>query len=82
MGGSSRASHRQRQHSWAERSPVVCADSLEAWHCPSEEHYWPCGVENLFFVNPDDGSMMRSIEVDVMFDEMQAEEAREQQGLD
>lgn len=45
---------------------VVCADGLGAWHCASEERYWPCGVENLCFVNPDDSSTVRSIEVDAI----------------
>ncbi|RYP50302.1 hypothetical protein DL768_004155 [Monosporascus sp. mg162] len=29
---------------------VVCADGMRAWHGTSEEHYWPCGRENLFFI--------------------------------
>lgn len=49
---------------------VVCADGWRAWHGASDDHCWHCGKENLFFINPDDGRMMRSIEMDDMFDQM------------
>lgn len=57
---------------------IVCADGMRAWHQASEEHYWPCGRENLFFIDPDDGRMMRSIEMDAMFDQMLDDEYRQQ----
>ncbi len=52
---------------------VVCADGLRAWHGASEEHYWPCGKENLFFISPDDGRLISSVELDEVFDQMLAE---------
>ena len=47
---------------------VVCADGMQAWHLAMEEHYWPCGEESVFMIDPDDGRMMRGIEMDEMFD--------------
>lgn len=35
---------------------VVCADGLLAWLAVFEEHYWPCDVENVFLIDPDDMS--------------------------
>ncbi|KAI0513260.1 hypothetical protein F5B22DRAFT_611859 [Xylaria bambusicola] len=55
---------------------IVCLDGMKTWHKVSEEYFYPCGRENLFFINPDDSSIMRSIEIDLMFDEMLAEENR------
>ncbi|KAI2471450.1 hypothetical protein F4781DRAFT_111799 [Annulohypoxylon bovei var. microspora] len=48
---------------------VVCEDGIEAWHCASHEHHWPCALENLWFFDPDDGRMMRSFEMEQMLDE-------------
>lgn len=33
----------------------MCADGLFAWLDALEEHYWPCGNDNVFFIDPDDG---------------------------
>lgn len=60
---------------------VVCIDGIESWHEASKEHSWPCGVENLFFTDRDDGRMMRSIELDAMCDEV-LRESWAAQGLD
>jgi hypothetical protein len=35
---------------------IVCADGLLAWLGALEEHYWPCGVENVYLIDPDDES--------------------------
>lgn len=35
---------------------IVCADGLLAWLGAFEEHYWPCGVENVYLIDPDDES--------------------------
>jgi hypothetical protein len=37
---------------------VVCADGLYSWLGALEEHYWPCGEENVFFIDPDDGEQV------------------------
>jgi hypothetical protein len=39
---------------------VVCADGLFAWIGASEEHAWPCGEENVSFIDPvDEGRVFR-----------------------
>ncbi|KAI1209373.1 uncharacterized protein F4807DRAFT_91646 [Annulohypoxylon truncatum] len=43
---------------------VVCADGMEAWLGASQDHPWPCALENLWFFDPDDGRMMRSFEME------------------
>jgi hypothetical protein len=35
---------------------VVCADGLLAWLGALEEHYWPCGIENVYLIDPEDRS--------------------------
>ncbi|GAB1317043.1 2EXR domain-containing protein [Madurella fahalii] len=47
---------------------VVCPEGIEAWHEARKEHYFPCRDENLFFIDLNDGRMMRSIELDEMCD--------------
>ncbi|PVI08684.1 hypothetical protein DM02DRAFT_637374 [Periconia macrospinosa] len=32
---------------------IVCADGLAAWVDALEYHYWPCGDDNVFFIDPD-----------------------------
>ncbi|KAI0596469.1 hypothetical protein F4775DRAFT_564738 [Biscogniauxia sp. FL1348] len=71
---------------WAntEEIHVVCRDGMEAWHGASYEHSWPCPLENLWFLDPDDGWRMRSFEMEQMLDEgleemnRQSEEAAEE----
>jgi hypothetical protein len=60
---------------------VVCIDSIESWHEASKEHCWPCGGENVFFIDRDDGRMMRSIELDAMCDQV-LKESWAAEGLD
>lgn len=48
---------------------IVCTDGFGWWTGASRNNDWPCSRENLFFINPNNGSMMRSIEMDTMFDE-------------
>ncbi|KAK4234666.1 hypothetical protein C8A03DRAFT_47053 [Achaetomium macrosporum] len=59
---------------------VVCAEGMRAWHGASEDHYWPCGKENVFCIDPDDDQMMRITEMDETFDQMLEEEYRKQEG--
>ncbi|KAI1841647.1 hypothetical protein JX266_012200 [Neoarthrinium moseri] len=47
---------------------VVCADGMAAWLGSAEDYYWPCGEENLFFIDPDDGQKLRSAEMEELFD--------------
>ncbi|KAJ2998177.1 hypothetical protein NUW58_g414 [Xylaria curta] len=58
---------------------VVCSDGLRAWHHTSEDCHWACGKDNLFFIDPYEGIMMRSIEMDAMFDEMVEDEYAQDQ---
>jgi hypothetical protein len=60
---------------------VVCADGMGGWHGALEDHYWPCGEENVFMIDPDDGRMMRGIEMDEMFDQ-ELKEVYRQDGYD
>jgi hypothetical protein len=60
---------------------VVCTEGIEAWHEASKEHHWPCGAENLFFIDRHDGRMMRSIELDAMCDQV-LKESWAAEGLD
>ncbi|KAI1120156.1 hypothetical protein F5Y10DRAFT_290218 [Nemania abortiva] len=55
---------------------VVCADGLRSWYRVSELDWWPCSRENLFFIDPDNGTIVRSIEMDAMFDKILEEEER------
>lgn len=48
---------------------VVCADGMRAWHEATEEHYWPCGEENVFMIDPDNGQMMLGTEMDKFLDQ-------------
>jgi hypothetical protein len=55
---------------------VVCVDGLIAWWGAVEEHWFPCGAENVFMIDPENGRMMAAIEMDEMFDREQAEALR------
>jgi hypothetical protein len=46
---------------------VVCAAGLWQWLGASEDHYWACGVENVFMIDPDDGRKMGLVEMEEMF---------------
>ncbi|KAF9871970.1 hypothetical protein CkaCkLH20_10602 [Colletotrichum karsti] len=70
--------HELRNFVNLEEVHVVCSDGLQAWWGAAEDHYWPCGQQNLFFIDPENGQMVRSIEMDIMFDEkMKAEWAKD-----
>ncbi|KAF2449121.1 hypothetical protein P171DRAFT_427400 [Karstenula rhodostoma CBS 690.94] len=45
---------------------VVCKDGLDSWWRALDDYEWPCGVENVWFVDPDDGKMMRGTALDEM----------------
>lgn len=56
---------------------VVCADRMETWHGFTEsEQFWSCGVEDFTFIDPYDGRVMKSLDMERMFDEMGEEEVR------
>jgi hypothetical protein len=55
---------------------VVCADGMWMWHDAMEDQYWPCGEENVFMVDPDDGRMIKAVEMDKIFDRERAEAER------
>ena len=48
---------------------IVCADGIAAWHGATEEHYFPCGSENVFLVGPEEGEMTKATELDDMLDQ-------------
>ncbi|KAI6092136.1 hypothetical protein F4821DRAFT_224982 [Hypoxylon rubiginosum] len=74
-------SHLLRDWRNTEEIHVVCTDGMEAWHGASNDHPWPCAEENLWFFDPDDGRMMRSVEMEKMLDK-QLHEFRAQNGWD
>lgn len=45
---------------------VDCADGLGNWQGASKENYWPWGIENLYFIDPDGGEILRSDVLDLM----------------
>ncbi|PSK42182.1 G-patch domain-containing protein [Elsinoe australis] len=45
---------------------VDCADGLGDWQGASKENYWPWGFKNLYFIDPDDGEILRSDVLDLM----------------
>jgi hypothetical protein len=48
---------------------VVCErGNFWDWCGSSEDIYWPCGVENVAMVNPDDGEVMRLLDIDYEYD--------------
>lgn len=53
---------------------VVCADGYWAWVNCLEEQDWPCGPENVFFIEPRDGCVIRGPDfVGVVEKEMEAD---------
>jgi hypothetical protein len=46
---------------------VVCVAGLWQWLGASEVHYWPCGVENVVMIDPEDGREMELVEMEDMF---------------
>ncbi|KAI1770461.1 hypothetical protein F4818DRAFT_432955 [Hypoxylon cercidicola] len=74
-------SHLLRDWKNTEEIHVVCKDGMWNWHRASIEHFWPCAEENLWFFDPDDGRMMRSMEMEKMLD-AQLHEIRVQNGWD
>ncbi|KAF1974174.1 hypothetical protein BU23DRAFT_379938, partial [Bimuria novae-zelandiae CBS 107.79] len=32
---------------------VICKDVLSAWYGALEDHYWPCGEENVWMIDPE-----------------------------
>lgn len=56
---------------------IVCGDGMETWHGFTRyEHFWSCGVEDVTFIDPFDGRVMKSLDMDRMFDEMGVEEVK------
>ncbi len=62
----------------AKEIQVVCGDGLRAWHGAKDDHDWPCSQENLFFIDPKSGQMIRSIEMDDMFDRVLENQYRQE----
>ncbi|OBT79925.1 hypothetical protein VF21_01562 [Pseudogymnoascus sp. 05NY08] len=60
----------------AEEIYIVCADGMEIWHRVAEDHFWPCELENVIFIDPFDGRVMNSVEMDRVFDEVAEERDR------
>jgi hypothetical protein len=52
---------------------VVCAAGLRQWWKASEEHSWPCDVENVVMIDPEDGREMGLVEMEEMLDKETAE---------
>jgi hypothetical protein len=47
---------------------VVCADGLRSWDGAIEDHYFPCGAENIVMIDPEDGHLMKATDLDEMLD--------------
>jgi hypothetical protein len=54
---------------------IVCADGLGSWHGATEDHYFPCGEEHVYLVDPEDGEMMKATDLDKMLEQRFREEA-------
>lgn len=50
---------------------IVCKDGMQEWHGVTRDHYWPCGPENLIFIDPHDGQVLNGVEMEAKFDEME-----------
>jgi hypothetical protein len=48
---------------------VICKGGMWDWHYDVSEQYWPCGKENVFMVDPDDGRMISAVEMERIFDQ-------------
>ncbi len=57
----------------AKKIYVLCLEEIESWHKASEEHYFPCGLQSLFFIDFNDDRMMRSVELEEMCGQALAE---------
>ena len=44
-----------------------CADGMWTWYGQMKDIHWPCGEENVFMIDPDDGRMIRGVEMDRIF---------------
>jgi hypothetical protein len=41
---------------------VVCADGVDNWSGAIAEHFWPCGVQNVWYIEPNDGTIIRAVD--------------------
>jgi hypothetical protein len=55
---------------------VICKGGMWDWHWDVSDQHWPCGKENVFMVDPDDGRMIRADEMEQILGAV--EEAGEQ----
>lgn len=55
---------------------IVCKDRMRAWHMSTRDHYWPCGPENLIFIDPYDGLVLNGVEMEAKFDVIEEQEER------
>ncbi|KFY75932.1 hypothetical protein V499_04176 [Pseudogymnoascus sp. VKM F-103] len=60
----------------AEEICIICADGMEVWHRVAEDHFWPCELEKVIFIDALDGRVMNSVEMDRVFDEVAEERDR------
>lgn len=45
---------------------VICKDGMNAWWGALEDHEWPCGVDNVWMIDPSNGTMMKGTELDAI----------------
>ncbi|OBT60677.1 hypothetical protein VE03_09874 [Pseudogymnoascus sp. 23342-1-I1] len=48
---------------------IVCTDGMEMWHGTTEDYSWPCGPENLIFIDPFNGRVMSAFDMEKVFGE-------------
>ncbi|USP81240.1 hypothetical protein yc1106_08514 [Curvularia clavata] len=51
-------------------------DAFQDWHGASEDYYWPCGPENVSFIDPKIGEEMRLMDLELKYDRLAEEESR------
>lgn len=49
---------------------IVCGDGAEEWRYSPQEYSWPCSLENVFFIDPFAGRVIRGTELGIMCAEM------------
>ncbi|KAF6816298.1 hypothetical protein CPLU01_13894 [Colletotrichum plurivorum] len=45
---------------------LICAEGIRSGYSMTEDTDFPCGPENVYFVDPEDGTTMNSVELDSM----------------
>lgn len=76
-------SHELRTFENVEDVHVICVDGLRAWRGATEEHWFPCGAENVWLIGVDAevGQDMSALELDEMCEREQEESLKREEEL-